>query len=199
MDFVHRWIPGTDGQTVLLLHGTGGDEDDLLELGRGVAPDASFLSPRGKVLERGMPRFFRRLAEGVFDLDDLRLRTHELADWIGESARQYQFDVKGLVALGYSNGANIAASLLLMRPEVLGDAILLRAMLPFEAEPSLSEKRVLMANGKQDTIISLASATRLAEVLRGGGAKVEFNISEGGHGLEQRDIDEARRWYGTLR
>ena len=147
-----------------------------------------------------MPRFFRRLAEGVFDLDDLRLRTLELADWIGESARRYQFDVKGLVALGYSNGANIAASLLLMRPEVLGDAILLRAMLPFEPEtmPSLSTKRVLMANGKHDTIIPLESATRLAEVLRGGGAKVTFSISEGGHGLEQSNIDEARQWYGAL-
>ncbi len=200
MDFIHNWTPGKAGRTVLLLHGTGGDENDLLDLGRMVAPDASFLSPRGKVLERGMPRFFRRLAEGVFDLDDLRLRTHELADWIGESARRYHFDFKDLVALGYSNGANIAASLLLTRPEVLGDAILLRAMLPFEPETTqdLSTKRVLLANGQHDTIIPLASATRLAEVLRSGGAKVTFNISASGHGLEQSDIDEASDWYRTL-
>ena len=162
---------------MLLLHGTGGDENDLLGLGRMIAPDASFLSPRGKVLEvrdaRGMPRFFRRLAEGVFDLDDLRIRTHELADWIAQSARQYEFDPNGLVALGYSNGANIAASVLLLRPESVADAILLRAMMPFEpgALPDLSSKRIFMANGNHDPIIPVASSTRLAEVLRGAGGR----------------------------
>ena len=181
----------------MLLHGTGGDENDLLDLGRQVAPDASFLSPRGKVLERGMPRFFRRLAEGVFDLDDLRVRTHELADWIAESAARYGFDAGGLVALGYSNGANIAASLLLLRPESLGHAILLRAMLPFEPEtlPNLASKRILMANGKHDPIIPVASATRLAEIFRAAGAEVTFNVGGGGHGLEQADIVAAREWF----
>ena len=200
MDFVHRWVPGTGSRTVLLLHGTGGDENDLLGLGRMIAPDASLLSPRGKVLERGMPRFFRRLSEGVFDLDDLRMRAHELADWITESAQQYEFDPLGLVALGYSNGANIAASLLLLRPESLADAILLRAMLPFEPEtaPDLSSKRVLMANGKHDPIIPMASSTRLVEVLRGAGAAVTFCVSQGGHGLEQGEIAEASRWYQGL-
>ena len=199
MDFVHRWIPGngTGGRTVLLLHGTGGDENDLLGLGRMVAPNASFLSPRGKVLERGMPRFFRRFAEGVFDVDDLRVRTHELADWIADRSRHYAFDPTNLVTLGYSNGANIAASLLLLRPETLGSAILLRAMLPFEPEalPALAGKRILMANGKQDPIIPLASSSRLAEILRSAGAEVTFTISEGGHGLDQADIDDARSWY----
>ena len=196
MDFVHRWVPGVGRGTILLLHGTGGDENDLLPLGRMVAPDASFLSPRGKVLERGMPRFFRRLSEGVFDLDDLRMRTHELADWIAEASRLYRFDPSGLVALGYSNGANIAASLLLLRPESLAHASLLRAMLPFEPEqvPVLTGKRVLMANGMQDPIIPMPSSARLADVLRDAGAEVTLHIGEGGHGLEQADIEEARTW-----
>ena len=200
MDFIHQWVPGAGYRTVLLLHGTGGDENDLLEVGRMVAPEASFLSPRGKVLERGMPRFFKRLAEGVFDLDDLRERTHELADWIARSARRHEFDLGGVVALGYSNGANIAASLLLMRPESLRHAILLRAMLPFEPEttPDLASKRILMSNGKRDPIIPVASAARLAEILRKAGAEVAFNLNEGGHGLEQGDIGDAREWYGWL-
>jgi phospholipase/carboxylesterase len=199
-DFVHRWVPGAADKTVLLLHGTGGDENDLLGLGRMIAPDASFLSPRGKVLERGMPRFFRRLSEGVFDLDDLRLRTHELADWISDAALEYGFDRAGLVALGYSNGANIAASMLLLRPESIANAGLLRAMLPFEPDalPDLSKKRILMSNGKHDPIIPMASSARLAEIFRASGAEVTFNAGNGGHGLEQNDIDQAHAWYQTL-
>jgi predicted esterase len=198
MDFIHRWIPGSSAETVLLLHGTGGDENDLVPLGQKVAPEASLLSPRGKVLERGMPRFFRRLAEGVFDLDDLRLRTHELADWIGWAAREYKFDPAKVTALGYSNGANIAASMLLLRPESLAGAILLRAMLPFEpgeALPDLSGKKILMANGRRDPIIPVASSTRLAEILRGAGAEVEFHLSDGGHNLDPADVAQARDWY----
>jgi phospholipase/carboxylesterase len=196
-DFVHRWVPGSGDKTVLLLHGTGGDENDLLDLGRTVAPGASFLSPRGKVLERGMPRFFRRLSEGVFDLDDLRVRTHELADWIAWAASKYEFDPANLTALGYSNGANIAASLLLLRPEALAHAILLRAMLPFEpdAMPNLATKRIMMSNGKHDPIIPIASTTRLAEILRTGGADVTLTVTDGGHGLDQSDLVTARDWY----
>jgi len=199
-DFVHRWVPGTSGKTVLLLHGTGGDENDLLELGRMVAPDAAFLSPRGKVLERGMPRFFRRLSEGVFDLDDLRLRTHDLADWLASAAAKYEFDPASVTVLGYSNGANIAASMLLLRPSSIANAVLLRAMLPFEPEesPGLSGKRILMSNGKNDPIIPMASSTRLAEILKASGADVKFNVSNGGHGLEQGDITQAHAWYQAL-
>jgi predicted esterase len=196
-DFLHRWLPGSSGQTLLLLHGTGGDENDLLSLGRTVAPGASLLSPRGKVLERGMPRFFRRLSEGVFDQDDLRERTHELADWISASAERYGFDPSTLTALGYSNGANIAASLLLLRPESLSAAILLRAMLPFEPQtiPNLHGKRILLSNGKRDPIIPLASSAQLAEILRTAGAEVTANTLDAGHGLDPSELANAADWY----
>src|SRR3954462_4900387 len=118
-DFIHAFVPGTSARTLLLLHGTGGTENDLVPLGRSLDPTAALLSPRGKVLENGMPRFFRRLAEGVFDEQDLIRRTHELADFIGEAAEHYRFDPKNIVAVGYSNGANIAAATLLLHPGVL--------------------------------------------------------------------------------
>src|SRR6476660_1002527 len=115
-DFIHEFVPGTLNRTLLLLHGTGGNERDLIPLGRELDPGASLLSPRGKILENGRPRFFRRLAEGVFDLEDLKKRTHELAEFVVSAAAHYKFDLKKIVAVGYSNGANIAASMLLLRP-----------------------------------------------------------------------------------
>src|SRR5262249_25501268 len=134
-DFIHRFEPappgGTDA-TLLLLHGTGGNENDLLPVGRAVAPHSALLSPRGRVLAHGMPRFFRRLAEGAFDHEDLVARTHELADFVAEAAKRYGFDAKRVIAAGFSNGANIAGSLMLLRPETLAGAILLRPMVPFE-------------------------------------------------------------------
>src|SRR6201981_1173811 len=126
-DFIHEFVPGTSNRTLLLLHGTGGNERDLIALGRELDPNAALLSPRGKVLENGMPRFFRRLAEGVFDLEDLEHRTNELADFVAAAAQHYGFPSDNLVAVGYSNGANIAAGMLLLRPEALPTAILFRA------------------------------------------------------------------------
>jgi predicted esterase len=127
--FIHRFEKGRpEERPLLLLHGTGGDENDLIPLARMIAPTASFLSPRGKVLENGMPRFFRRLAEGVFDEDDVRRRANELADFVTNARSQY--GITSPIALGYSNGANIAAAALLLRPSELAGAILLRAMLP---------------------------------------------------------------------
>jgi phospholipase/carboxylesterase len=139
-DFIHEFVPDSGSRTLLLLHGTGGNERDLIPLGRELDPNASLLSPRGKVLENGMPRFFRRLAEGVFDLEDLKKRTHELADFVVAAAQLYEFDLKKIVAVGYSNGANIAASILLLRPETFAAAILFRAMVPFvpDIQPDLS-------------------------------------------------------------
>src|SRR5205814_4891279 len=134
-DFIHEFVPGSSSRTLLLLHGTGGNERDLIPLGRELDPNAALLSPRGKVLEKGMPRFFRRLAEGVFDLEDLRKRTHELADFVLSAADYYKIDMKRIVAVGYSNGANIAAGNLLLRPEKLSAAILFPAMVPFVPEP----------------------------------------------------------------
>src|SRR5436305_7999193 len=133
-DFLHEFVQGNSNRTLLLLHGTGGNERDLLPLGRELDANASLLSPRGKILENGMPRFFRRLAEGVFDLEDLRYRTNELADFVTAAAQHYGFASDQLVAVGYSNGANIAASMLLLRPELLPAAILFRAMVPLHPE-----------------------------------------------------------------
>src|SRR5207237_6969726 len=151
-DFMHEFIPGSSARTVLLLHGTGGNERDLIPLGHELDPNASLLSPRGKVLENGMPRFFRRLAEGVFDLEDLRKRTHELADFVLSAADYYKIDIKRIVAVGYSNGANIAAGILLLRPEMLSAAILFRAMVPLvpETKPNLSSKLIWFGAGSHD-------------------------------------------------
>src|SRR5919198_2481586 len=129
-DFLHEFVPGNSNRTLLLLHGTGGNERDLIPLGRELDPDASLLSPRGKVLENGMPRFFRRLAEGVFDLEDLTYRANDLADFVIAAAQHYGFAPDQLVAVGYSNGANVAAAVLLLRPEIIHRAILFRAMVP---------------------------------------------------------------------
>ncbi|MDQ3793347.1 MAG: alpha/beta hydrolase, partial [Actinomycetota bacterium] len=148
--FVHRYFPGDSGVTLLLLHGTGGDENDLVELGRELAPGAGILSPRGKVSEYGAARFFRRLAEGVFDQEDLVLRTHELAGFIGGAAEEYGFDHSRVVAVGYSNGANVAASLMLLHPGLVRAAALFRAMVPFEPEPvpNLSGIPIFLAAGR---------------------------------------------------
>src|SRR5438094_3650227 len=125
-DFIHEFVLGNSLRILLLLHGIGGNERDLIALGRELDPNAALLSPRGKVLENGMPRFFRRLAEGVYDLEDLKYRTNELADFVAAVAQHYGFTSDNVVAVGYSNGANIAASMLLLRPEIMHAAILLR-------------------------------------------------------------------------
>lgn len=198
----HRHEPPTDPsvqETLLLLHGTGGSEDDLLPLGPLIAPGAGLLSPRGSVLERGMPRFFRRLAEGVFDLEDLALRTDELASFVEGAARTYGFDPARVIALGFSNGANIAASLLLRRPGTLAGAILLRPMLPFEPEalPDLAGRRVLVAPGRDDPIVPAALSARLAEVLRSAGAEVTVETAEATHMLTRADFAAAQRWWAA--
>ena len=171
-EFVHEFVRGDSERTLLLLHGTGGNERDLIPLGRELDPNASLLSPRGKVLENGMPRFFRRLAEGVFDLEDLRKRTHELADFVIATAEHYKIDNRHIVAVGYSNGANIAASMLLLRPEVLSAAILFRAMVPLipDRQPDLLSKAVFISAGSFDPIIPASNTKKLAELLRGAGA-----------------------------
>src|SRR6266404_6128612 len=165
-DFIHEFVPGTSNRTLLLLHGTGGNERDLIALGRELDPNAALLSPRGKVLENGMPRFFRRLAEGVFDLEDLKHSTNELADFVIAAAQHYGFASDNLVAVGYSNGANIAASMLLLRPEALPTAILFRAM--------VSETKAL------------------DELLRNPGADVTIRYFRAGHQLTSQDLEAAR-------
>lgn len=183
---------------LLLLHGTGGDEHDLLPVGRQLAPGAALLSPRGDVLERGAPRFFRRLAEGVFDLADVERRTHALADFIAAAAREYGFDALRLTALGFSNGANIAASLLLLRPESLASAVLLRPMIVLEptpaAMPSLAGKRVLISSGNVDPIVPLDHPPRLAEMLRRAGADVTLHTHAASHSLVPGDFAAAKEF-----
>src|ERR1700736_2584618 len=185
LDFKHVYIPGDAKSpwTLLLLHGTGGDERDLLPLGARIAPGAALLSPRGKVLEHGMPRFFRRIAMGVFDLEDLKFRTQELAGFVADAAEHYGFDRKRVLALGYSNGANIAASLMLLRPEVLAGAILLRPMVPLTPEhtPNLTGVRVFAAAGEHDSIVPPKDTEQLAEMLTAAGAEVEVHWTPGGH------------------
>jgi len=194
--FIHAFEPGSDPTRtpLLLLHGTGGDERDLLPLGRTVAPGAALLSPRGQVLEGPMPRFFRRLSEGVFDEDDLRRRTHELADFVEAARRDY--DLAAPVAVGFSNGANIAASMLLLRPEVLAGAALLRAMSPFATPPKadLAGRRVQLLSGAFDPIVPAQDAARLAATLAGNGALVDHRTVPTGHGLSQADIGLLKTW-----
>jgi predicted esterase len=183
--------------TLLLLHGTGGNEHDLVSLADSLAPGAGVLSPRGKVLERGMPRFFRRLSEGVFDLEDLRIRTHELAAFVAAAASLYAVDPTRIVAMGFSNGANIAASTLLLEPGVLAGAILFRAMVPIVPDPlpSLGGTPVFMSNGRADTLIPAAEAERLAVLLRQAGATVNVEWQPGGHQLTRQDLVQAKKWW----
>jgi predicted esterase len=195
-DFIHEFVPGTSNRTLLLLHGTGGNERDLIPLGRELDPNAALLSPRGKVLENGMPRFFRRLAEGVFDLEDLKHRTNELADFVAAATQHYGFATDQLVAVGYSNGANIAASMLLLRPEIMQTAILFRAMVPLipDTLPDLSSVHVWIGAGDQDPIIPPSEAQSLVELLRRAKADVTIRFFNAGHGLTNDDVVTARDW-----
>ncbi len=200
LSFVHAFEPGSDAGAppVLLLHGTGGDENDLLPLGRAIAPGSALLSPRGKVLENGMPRFFRRLREGVFDEDDVRLRAGELADFVAEARRAYQLSAP--VAIGFSNGANIAAALLLLRPEALGAAILIRAMTPLRDPPpaDLAGKRALILSGAMDPIAPVDNAARLAQTLREAGADVRHETLPASHGLTEQDVRLSLAFFEEL-
>src|SRR5213595_4124154 len=188
-DFIHEFVPGTSSRTLLLLHGTGGSERDLIPLGRELDPNASLLAPRGKVLENGMPRFFRRLAEGVFDLEDLKTRTNELADFVAAAVRHYKLSAEHIVGVGYSNGANIAASMLLLRPEIMHRAILFRAMVPLIPDklPDLSSVHIWIGAGDNDPIVPASETKRLGELLRRAGADVTIRFAQAGHGLTNQD------------
>ena len=201
--FAHNYLPGEregSGVTLLLLHGTGGNEDDLIPLGQQLLPGTAILSPRGKVSEHGAPRFFRRLAEGVFDHEDLLFRTHELADFVDQAADRYGFDRQKLVAVGYSNGANIAASLMVLHPGLLRAAVLFRAMVPFEPEatPDLSGMPVFLAAGRGDRMISPENTERLAEILREADADLDLRWRDTGHALTYEEVAEAKDWLSGL-
>jgi phospholipase/carboxylesterase len=206
LGFIHAFIPSDSGRrddnslNLLLLHGTGGDENDLISIAKMLEiTNASILSPRGKVLENGMPRFFRRLAEGVFDIEDLRFRTNELANFVQKASKAYAFDLNRTMAIGYSNGANIAASILLLRPEILSGAILFRPMIPLVPDtlPNLSSKHVLISAGLQDPIVPRYQTEDLFDLLKKVRAKVSIQWQNSGHELTQRDIKVAKDWVMT--
>jgi phospholipase/carboxylesterase len=194
LTFTHKFVASsTEGlPTVLLLHGTGGDESTLLPLGRAIAPGAALLSPLGKVLENGRARFFRRFSERVFDLEDLRFRTDELLSFL----REFGLD-SPIVAIGYSVGANIAAHMMLRHPGVLAGAVLLRGMTPYDYEeaPDLSGTRVLISNGRLDPVATAEETERLFERFQACGADVLLHWHEGGHDVAPDDVREARRWF----
>jgi phospholipase/carboxylesterase len=199
--FIHRFEPASrsDAPPLLLLHGTGGDENDLVQLGAMISPGSPLLSPRGRVLENGMPRFFRRLAEGVFDEEDIRHRALELGDFVREARDRY--GIGAPIAVGYSNGANIAAALLLMKPQVLAGAILLRAMVPLTDPPAVDLERrpVLILSGQQDPIVPADNADTLAAMLSAAGGQVNHRILPAGHQLSQADVALAREWVAETK
>lgn len=202
LGFDHRFVPASrpDADTLLLLHGTGGDEQDLLPIGRRLSDDAALLSPRGKALEHGMPRFFRRLAEGVLDLEDLVVRVAELATFVGAAADAYGFDPTRVTAVGFSNGANAAASLHLLHPTVLRASVLLSPMVPIEPEqrPDLSIAAVFIGSGRADVIAPPEGAERLAGLLGDAGAAVTLDWHDGGHALDLDQLIRARSWLVAL-
>jgi len=217
LNFKHRFVPSpylkqqhttsnfnqkqkikdnNDSLTFILLHGTGGNEDDLIPVGQMLSSSASLLSPRGKVLENGMPRFFKRLAEGVFDMEDLKFRTKELADFVKDASNTYSFNLNKTIAVGFSNGANIAASLLLSYPETIKGAILFRAMIPFIPENmlDLSDKKVILSAGTFDPIVSKSQIEGLLNIFQKSGADVTLKWQQSGHNLTQKDIFDAKEW-----
>lgn len=197
----HIYKPGIDSSkpVLLLLHGTGGTEQDLLGLADLIDPNAGVLSVRGNVLENGMPRFFRRLAEGVFDEEDLIFRTKELHDFIGEAAIENGFDRLNVVAVGYSNGANIAASLLFHYADSLKGAILHHPMVPRRGIelPDLTGAQVFITAGKNDPICPATESIELDEHLSKAGALTEIHWEMNGHSLTRTEVDAAAEWYKT--
>lgn len=202
--FVHRFVPGSGpdaATTVLLLHGTGGDENNLLPLGRALLPGAALLSPRGQVDENGALRFFRRLREGVFDQEDLARRTDDLAAFVKDSATRYEFDPGRVVAAGFSNGANIAGSLLLRHPGLVRRAVLLAPMVPFEPKPlpALTGSSVFIGAGRADAMVPTHLTERLADILRESGASVSIHWDNGGHQITPAEVTAAAEWLARTR
>lgn len=195
----HIFQQGTDvtAPVLVLLHGTGGTERDLLPLAQAISPASSVLSVRGNVLENGMPRFFRRLAEGIFDEEDLIFRTKELNDFLDEAAAQHGFDRRNVVAIGYSNGANIAGSLLFHYPDALRGAILHHPMVPLRGIqlPDLTDTPIFIGAGRNDPICSPEETEELQKLLGEAGAEIEVHWENAGHQLTRSEVDAAGTWF----
>jgi predicted esterase len=205
LGFVHKFVPAKSAVphpvTLLLLHGTGGNENDLLPLGSELWPGAALLAVRGKTLENGMPRFFRRIAEGVFDIEDLKFRTDELAQFIKAASDRYEFSTERLIAVGYSNGANIAASLILLHPHRLAAAVLFRVMVPFTPDivRDFSNLSVFIGSGDRDPTVPRSQPDELARTFESGGAHVMLFWHRGGHELGEDDVEAARKWLAGIK
>jgi phospholipase/carboxylesterase len=202
--FIHRFVPAEDkasAETLVVLHGTGGDENDLIGIGQRIAPGAAILSPRGNVLENGAPRFFKRLAEGVFDPKEVRSRGEELARFIRAAISQYELNPERIFALGFSNGANVASTVMFIEPRLLRGAILLRPMVVFELDepPDLSAAGVLISAGRMDPIVPTESVERLVELFEASHAEVTLKWQLGGHNLLPSEIREAAEWLALQR
>lgn len=201
LGFVHVFVPAEkqNAPTLLMLHGTGGDERELLPLGKELWPGAALLGVRGKVLENGMPRFFRRIAEGVFDVEDLKSRTDELTHFIDTASERYAFSKKRLIAVGYSNGANIAASLILLHPHYLAAAVLFRPMVPFVPDliRDLSHLSVFIGAGRRDPIVPSGQVEELGAIFESGRADLTISWHQGGHELGDDDIHAAKAWLSN--
>lgn len=204
LGFIHRFVPAKDsagGETLIVLHGTGGDENDLIGIGQTIAPDAAILSPRGNVLENGAPRFFKRLAEGVFDPKEVRSRAEELARFIRAAISKYGLDASRIYALGYSNGANIASTVMFIEPRLLQGAVLFRPMLVFEPEKpgDLSGSSIFISAGRMDPIVPVGSVERLAELFGSSHAEVTLKWQLAGHNLVPSEVREAADWLALQR
>lgn len=200
MTLEHEYVEGApDAPVLLLLHGTGGSPTDLLPLARELSPDSAVLAPAGPVSEYGAARWFRRLAEGVFDHEDVVRRANQLADFVLEAREKYGFGDRRVVAIGFSNGANIAAALVLLRPEVVREAALFAAMSPVPDPPAtdLGGARVFLANGERDPMAPLASTEELIRLLRERGADVVTQRHPGGHQITADGVREATKWIKT--
>jgi predicted esterase len=201
LGFVHKFVPPTGGSplTLLLLHGTGGNESDLIQLGHELSPGAALLSPRGRVLENGMPRFFRRLGEGIFDINDLTDQTHNLALFAREASKAYGFHLGKVIAVGYSNGANIAGSTLILHAETLAGAVLFRPMVPFVPDnmPQLSGKPIIILAGTRDSIVPKDETERLAALLKRAGADLTLHWADATHGIGGDEVRVAAGWLAS--
>ena len=195
----HIFKQGTNSNkpVLLLLHGTGGDERSLLSLATLIDPEASVLSVKGNISENGMPRFFKRLAEGVFDEEDLVFRTHELNQFLDDAAKQYKFERRNIIAIGYSNGANIAASLMFHLEDALKGAILHHPMVPRRniSIPSLANVPVFIGAGENDPICPREESVELEALLSEAGATVMMHWENFGHQLTQSEVEAAKKWY----
>ena len=202
LGFIHRFVPGEDSsETLVVLHGTGGNENDLVGIGQAIAPGAAILSPRGNVLENGAPRFFRRIAEGVFDPKEVRTRAEELARFIRAAVVTYRLDASRVFALGYSNGANIASTVMLIEPGIIQGSILLRPMVVYEPPETkdLSGSSVFISAGRMDQIVPTSSVEQLAEIFRSVNADVTLKWQLTGHNLVPSEVREAAEWFGLQR